>query len=59
MASEAYKEGKDIGLYMRGERDDGRFDYDCRWDLADAAKKGTDFFNEFKRGLEEGLKGDG
>jgi hypothetical protein len=55
--TKAYKEGKTLGDFMRRSRENDDFSYDCRWDLADAAKQGTDFFNDFKRGLDDGLGG--
>lgn len=55
--SDAYFLGLDLGQMIRAERADGRNSYDCRWDLADAAKKPGDYFTEFKRGLKDGLNG--
>lgn len=51
----AYDDGHSVGSMMREARADDDFSYDCRWDLADAAKRPGDYFNEFKRGLEAGL----
>ncbi len=55
----AYDDGYAIGDMMRQMRKDGDSSYDCRYDLADAAKKPGDYFAEFKRGLEAGLNADG
>lgn len=53
--SPAYDEGHSIGTFMKEQRAAGDFSYDVRWDLADAAKQGKEYFAEFKRGLEAGL----
>lgn len=54
--SDAYADGMSIGVMMKDQRAEGDYDYDCRYDLADAAKVGNTYFKEFKRGLEDGLK---
>jgi hypothetical protein len=51
----AYDEGRQVGEMMARDRADGNYDCDCRWDLADAAKKPGDYFTQFKQGLEDGL----
>ena len=53
----AYLAGHNLGTYMADLRATGDGSYDCRWDLADAAKISTEYFNEFKRGLDDGLAG--
>lgn len=51
MNAPAYDEGFAIGKIWR--RDDPT--YDVRYDLAAAARAGTDYFAEFKRGLTDGM----
>lgn len=45
-----YEEGYQSGTMRREDPT-----YDCRWDLADAAKRNV--FAEFKRGLADGIEG--
>lgn len=56
VATTAYDQGKSIGDFMAKQRAEGDFDYDCRFDLAEAAREGHEFFAEFKRGLDDALK---
>lgn len=56
-SSTAYEEGRALGEMMRDQRENGDSSYDCRWDLADAAKKPGDYFTEYRRGLDAGLAG--
>lgn len=45
-----------LGEYMASERAAGRYDYDCRYDLADAAKIGKAYFDGFHAALNDALK---
>jgi len=44
--------GHNCGHYRRSSDD-----YDPRWDFADAARAGKEYFAEFKRGFTDGMDG--
>lgn len=50
-----YDAGHCLGEMMAKQRAKGNHDYDCRYDLADAAKEGKPYFKAFKAGLEAAL----
>ena len=47
----AYSEGYALGKLRKD------VEFDPRWDFADAAKQAKPYFDEFKRGFEDGFDG--
>lgn len=57
MATDAYKEGQALGRRTKNNHDAGG-DFDPRFDMADAAKRGRDYFDQFKAGMNSAWEED-